>query len=69
MTQFVMRILTTQYFAQCFAIACAMVAFASSGLAQRPAAEEFLLPKDRGIYVGVDYYPEHWPAADARRDE
>jgi beta-galactosidase len=29
--------------------------------AQRPSAEEYLFPKDGGIYVGVDYYPEHWP--------
>jgi beta-galactosidase len=30
-------------------------------LAQRPSAEEYLFPKQGGIYVGVDYYPEHWP--------
>ena len=23
--------------------------------------QEYLFPKDGGIYVGVDYYPEHWP--------
>jgi beta-galactosidase len=29
--------------------------------AERPAASDYLFPKDRGMYVGVDYYPEHWP--------
>jgi beta-galactosidase len=29
--------------------------------AERPSAEEYLFPKDGGVYVGADYYPEHWP--------
>jgi beta-galactosidase len=28
--------------------------------AQRPT-DKFLFPEDDGIYVGADYYPEHWP--------
>jgi beta-galactosidase len=36
-------------------------AAASAVHAQRPPAEDYLFPKDGGIYVGVDYYPEHWP--------
>jgi beta-galactosidase len=29
--------------------------------AERPSAAEYLFPQDGGVYVGVDYYPEHWP--------
>jgi beta-galactosidase len=50
-----------QSFARCLVIAIAMGALTTPGLAQRPSAGEYLLPKDGGIYVGVDYYPEHWP--------
>jgi beta-galactosidase len=33
----------------------------SVALAERPSEKEYLFPKDSGIYVGADYYPEHWP--------
>jgi beta-galactosidase len=39
----------------------ALYAAAAVVHAQRPSVEEYLFPKDGGIYVGVDYYPEHWP--------
>src|SRR3954470_22932918 len=29
--------------------------------AERPSGKEYLFPKNGGIYVGADYYPEHWP--------
>jgi beta-galactosidase len=29
--------------------------------AERPSEQEYLFPQDGGIYVGADYYPEHWP--------
>src|SRR5687767_10706015 len=44
-----------------FLVPLALYAAASAAQAQRPSAEEYLFPKDDGIYVGADYYPEHWP--------
>ena len=29
--------------------------------AEALSEEDYLFPKDGGIYVGADYYPEHWP--------
>jgi beta-galactosidase len=29
--------------------------------AQHRSVEDYLFPQRDGIYVGVDYYPEHWP--------
>ena len=29
--------------------------------AEASSEEDYLFPKDGGIYVGADYYPEHWP--------
>src|SRR5262245_48457561 len=29
--------------------------------AERPSETDYLYPKDGGMYVGADYYPEHWP--------
>src|SRR4051794_35642924 len=29
--------------------------------AEVPSEREYLFPKDGGIFVGADYYPEHWP--------
>jgi beta-galactosidase len=28
---------------------------------ERRSDRQFLFPKDGGVYVGADYYPEHWP--------
>ena len=39
----------------------ALYGAASAVHAQRPSTQEYLFPKDGGIYVGADYYPEHWP--------
>ncbi|HJQ80798.1 MAG TPA: beta-galactosidase, partial [Lacipirellulaceae bacterium] len=55
------RLLMNQNFVQGFTVACVMINLASTGYSQRPSAEEYLFPNDSGIYVGVDYYPEHWP--------
>src|SRR5687767_78949 len=38
-----------------------LVAFAATCRADRPTEQDYLFPKDGGIYVGADYYPEHWP--------
>src|SRR4029079_1686128 len=43
------------------AIFGAVFVLSSPALAERPSEQEFLYPKDGVIYVGADYYPEHWP--------
>jgi len=45
------------------AVACSVVALVSAAtcLAERPSERDYLFPKGGGIYVGADYYPEHWP--------
>jgi beta-galactosidase len=45
------------------AISCLSVAIlaTSSVGAAEPPASKYLLPGGDKIYVGVDYYPEHWP--------
>jgi beta-galactosidase len=35
--------------------------FCVCSYAERPSEQEFLYPKEGDIYVGADYYPEHWP--------
>jgi beta-galactosidase len=40
---------------------CAFCATPSIAFAETSASGGFLLPKSGGMYVGVDYYPEHWP--------
>ncbi len=44
-------------------IACAATIFVVVGVCrgERPTEQDYLFPKDGRIYVGVDYYPEHWP--------
>src|SRR5262245_60822496 len=43
-----------------FRLLFCLVMFSSTCRADS-VADRFLFPKDGGIYVGVDYYPEHWP--------
>ena len=43
------------------ALAALVVSFAVTCRAERPSEGVYLLPKDAGVYVGADYYPEHWP--------
>jgi beta-galactosidase len=38
-----------------------LAAFATTCRAHRPTEQDYLFPNDAGIYVGADYYPEHWP--------
>ena len=47
--------------ASLFLVPMALYGAASAAEAQRPSAQEYLFPKDGGMYVGADYYPEHWP--------
>src|SRR5262245_4720439 len=44
-----------------FLVPLARYVATSAAEAQRPSAQEYLFPKNGGIYVGADYYPEHWP--------
>jgi beta-galactosidase len=46
---------------QAFYVVTALVACGPLCYADRPSADAYLFPKDHHIYVGVDYYPEHWP--------
>jgi beta-galactosidase len=42
-------------------LAISTFAVAAACRAERPSEQDYLFPKDGGIYVGTDYYPEHWP--------
>src|SRR3989337_3277848 len=46
---------------QAIAVVAAMLALGIPCRAERPSEKEYLFPKDGGVYVGADYYPEHWP--------
>ncbi|HEX2473389.1 MAG TPA: beta-galactosidase [Lacipirellulaceae bacterium] len=55
------RLLSNGRLAKRFITTFALLAWSAACFAQRPSAQEFLFPTDGGVYVGVDYYPEHWP--------
>jgi beta-galactosidase len=42
------------------AIGAAMFLLCGPIRAERPSEQEYLFPREGGIYVGADYYPEHW---------
>jgi beta-galactosidase len=42
------------------ALVLSLLAAATSAIAESPA-DKFLFPGGDSMYVGVDYYPEHWP--------
>ena len=46
---------------QAIVLVVAMLALGMPCRAERPSEKEYLFPKEGGVYIGADYYPEHWP--------
>ena len=55
------HLMTNQVATRTFAVVVMILSLSAPGRADRPSEQRYLLPNDGGIYVGADYYPEHWP--------
>src|SRR5262245_9684046 len=47
-------------FLRCFLIAATLLPILAECRAESPA-DKYLFPGGDDMYIGVDYYPEHWP--------